>query len=202
VERRESRERAQELDCEEKDDDETVEYQAYRRVITRGLIAFEWDVVLNTAMLQVSQLPASWKYEHARDRFTKLLSKWLDLTTFDTVDLGKCVPYCEQQGGIEVRSHGIGYLTPQGRRMTASTAVKDQALLGAEAAIDTGLAGVRMAGGMGRAGNFFFLPQAGGPSREIHVVVQADKKQRVGFTTDNIESDVRHVLQRIREACQ
>jgi hypothetical protein len=57
IRKREWWERQPELDdTSQTDDGDPVTLRAFVRRITRGIVAFEWDVVANTAFLQISQL--------------------------------------------------------------------------------------------------------------------------------------------------
>ncbi len=206
VEKRVSRERAQDHDEEETIGDEQIEYQAYRKRTTRGLIAFEWDLVENVAHVQVSQLPSGNNYDEAEARMANLLRDWVDLSQFSRVDIGRAIvrfEMDEQGGDASLRCHGIDYATTQGRRVIAKSKHKDQPLLGEEDVVDDALVNVRTRGGTGHSGNVYFLPTNQNPLEDdVHVYLVGGDRQRINFPTDNREEDVRHVLDRIRAAAK
>lgn len=204
VERRDSYERQEELDdLEETEDGDEIQYRAYRHIIARGLMIFEWDMRLNTATLQITQLPSHWTYEDAVKRFHKLVHAWLDIGLFPKKDLRPAIGYLhllEKKKTGEVRSHGIEYVTMSGRKLGGKSASSKDPLLGGEAVIDSALEGMRQEG-TGQTGNFFFLPYEGTPLIDpVHVYLLADK-ERINFPTANPEAAIRHVVKKIRAAC-
>lgn len=209
VERRDATERDEDRDPEDRVDDGTrVEFRAYVHFTTRGIIAFEWDLVANTAMLQISQLPTRFTYEDARRRFAETVEKWLDMTRFSPVDLSKSIRkfYDDAKESADgITSSGIDWATAQGRRLSGRSASSKQALLGEEGALDDSLENMRRNGAFGHAGNFFFSPaepvSPADPLQErVHAHILAGDHQRVNFPTANTEEALRHVLQRIRQA--
>lgn len=206
VEKRESFERDEDLDSEENSDGDKVEYRAFRRIVTRGIISFEWQFGANIAMLQISQLPTRFTYEDAYKRFYNLIRPWLDLSMFEKIDMRPAIGYLHKTEGAkhdEIRSHGIEYISIGGRRLSGKSASSQHSLLG-EQVIDNALNNVRDHG-TGQSGNFFFLPSNTGSvhtlSAEVHCLINAEQS-RVNFPTDNTEEDVRYVLRRIRQACR
>lgn len=205
VERRDGWFRDKARDRTKEEGGTTVEWRAFVRDIVRGLIVFEWDLVQNHAMLQVSQLPSGWDYDEARTRITHLLARWIDLNGFGGIDLRRAVSSLHkeeelQQGGSRVRSHGIEYETAQGRRLQGRSATARDSVLG-EASVDGALQQVRSVG-VGRTGNFYWRLDGLEPAlagEEAHVVING-AAGRVNFRTDNSEEVVRHVLAGIRTA--
>ena len=205
VERREWWERNPDYDQQSKTDTgEQVALRAFIHHVDRGLIVFEWSLLANTAFLQITQLRGDAHYDEAKERFTILVQKWLDLTRFTQVNICPAIKRLhelEEAGTPEARSHGIDYCTLQGRRLSARSASSRDSVLG-ETVIDNAMSNVRNQG-VGRNGNFYWLPgqnpgQAANPLvDEVHVVVVGNKG-RINFTTPNTEGVVRHVLARIR----
>lgn len=189
------------------DDCEEVELRAFVRRVTRSLVAFEWDLIANTAFLQISQLPRGCDYSKVADEFFALIEKWLDREMFSAVDLRTPITKLhalEEAGTGETRSHGINYRTLQGRRFEGRSASPSDPLLG-EASIDAAMRAVRKSG-IGHLGNFYWMPTNGGLPHvhvldsEVHVIV-VGFKNRVNFPTPNDEQSVRYVLSRIRSHC-
>jgi hypothetical protein len=181
-----------------------VDLRAFVHRVTRGLVAFEWDLMANTAFLQISQLPRGSRYEEVAREFFDLIAGWLDVNRFSVVDLRRAIKklhILEEARTGETRSHGINYRTLKGRRFEAKSASPADPLLG-EPPLDAALAAVRKSG-VGHLGNFYWLPKRGTKpggsllSAEIHVVI-VGQHNRIDFTTPNVEKTVRHVLSRIR----
>jgi len=208
VERRVGYERDEDLDDSTEDQDgEEVELRAYVRRVTRGLIAFEWDLQANVAFLQVTQLPTHARYQEAITRFASLVEDWLPLATFPQIDIRPAIAEfhrLEQLGQGAVRSHSIEIATPDGRRLGGVSASAEQSLLG-NTHIDTALEAVRDDGGVGHLGNFYLLPDVSDHSNpikdgEVHVVLLGNRG-RINLMTPQTEDVVRYALRRIREAC-
>jgi hypothetical protein len=189
------------------DDGEDVELRAYVHRVTRSLVAFEWDLTANNAMLQISQLPSRFDYAQVAEEFFKLIASWLDIEKFSLLDMRvpiKKLHEREEAGKGETRSHGINYRTLQGRRFEGKSASPSDPLLG-DAVIDAALGAVRKSS-VGHLGNFYWLPANGKDSNpnplgaEVHVII-VGSKNRINFPTPNGEKAIRHVLSRIRIHC-
>jgi len=186
---------------------EDVQYRAFVKRVTRSLVAFEWDLVANNAVLQISQLPTGFDYSKVADEFFRLIEKWLDRTKFSVVDLRSPIAKLhalEEAGTAETRSHGIKYRTMQGSHIEGKSASPNDPLL-SDASIDAALRPIRKSG-IGHIGNFYWLPGTiGNPvanplESDIHVIVTGFKS-RINFPTPNNEETVRYVLSRIRHHC-
>ncbi len=187
------------------DEGDDVQLKAFVHRVTRSLVAFEWDLVANTAILQVSQLPTGHDYDDVAEEFFDLITDWLDIKMFSVVDLRPSVKKlheCEEAKKKETRSHGINYRTLEGRRIEARSASASDPLLG-DGDFDAALSAVRKKG-VGHLGNFYWLPSgavapAGNPlESEVHVIIVASKN-RINFPTPNTEETVRYVLSRVRK---
>lgn len=181
-----------------------VELRAFVHRVTRSLVAFEWDLVANTAFLQISQLPTGFRYEDVAQEFFDLIAGWLDIKQFAIVDLRPAITKLhelEEAGNGETRSHGINYRTLHGRRFEGKSASPADPLLG-EPVIDAALGAIRNTG-VGHLGNFYWLPGNGANpgvnplESEMHVII-VGAHHRVNYPTPNVEQTVRHVLSRIR----
>jgi len=194
---------------------ESIHLRAFVERTTRGLVAFEWDLLANAAMLQVSQLPSGTKYEDVADEFFELLEHWLDRSRFTILDLRRAIPRfhrIEEAGSGEVLSHKIDYRTIEGRRLAASSASPSSPVLG-DPIIDAGLAALREKG-VGHLGKFLFgddgtangsaatsangSTQSGTKGVHVHII---GYRNRVRFMTATDEDTVRDVLSRIRTHC-
>lgn len=204
VERRDYWERAPNADeTRRADSGEIMELRAFVHKVKRGLVIFEWDLVANNAMLQVSQLPSGAKYEKVLERFKRLVSPWLDLSWFPNLDIRRAIARlheAEEQGRPEARSHAIDYSSIEGRRLLGRSPTSIDSLLGEEV-IDEAMKNIRDHGA-GHLGNFYWLPSGNNPlSKEAHVFI-IGWSGRVNFTTPNNEEVVRYVLSRVRALSQ
>lgn len=205
VQKRIYAERAPEHDDErESVNGATIILRAYMRHVSRTLVAFEWDLNANAAMLQITQLHSDADYEKVAKEFLGLVNGWLDIDTFGLMDIRRAIPRLhelESTGQAEARSHGMQYRTLRGRRLAALSPSPRDSVLG-EAEIDDAMARLRETG-VGHLGNFYWLPNGhqepvSNPlPDEVHVILVADKS-RVNFPTPNTEEVVRYVLHRVR----
>ena len=203
VERREYTERTPELDDHgETTSGEKITLRAYVHHVTRTLVAFEWDLDANVAMLQITQLQMEGDYEKVAEHFCRLINPWLDTKPFTMVDLRSVISALqdlEASGKPEARSHGIQYKSPRGRRVAAHSPTPRDSVLG-EAFIDEAISSVRK-NGVGHLGNFYWLRTTGQSTAvsnsDTHVII-VGTKSRVNFPTPNSEDAIRHVLNRVR----
>lgn len=205
VQKRDYSERAQEHD-EEKNtpDGERISLRAYVHHLTRTLVAFEWDLNANAAMLQITQLQMDGDYEELAGEFARLVAPWLDFRQFGPIDLRPVIgklDEIEKDGHAETRSHGIDFRSPRGRRVSARSPSPRDPVRG-EVFIDNAVDSVRK-NSVGHLGNFYWLggnhsgPVPNPLKGDAHVIIVA-AKSRVSFPTPNTEDVVRYVLHRVR----
>lgn len=199
VARRDASLRRPELDFTSPDDRALIAYHAYEQVTVRNTVRFEWDLVRNEAMLQVTQLPSGHSYEEVRDEFASLVEQILDLDRFRSIDLRRAIKQLQAQeegGGQETRLRGVDYETLGGRQISGRSGGQAASLFG-EAVIDQAMSALRNAG-EGRIGNFYWRSAPGTPlSGDVHVYVLASAG-RINITIGHPEEVIRHVLGRIR----
>ncbi len=206
IQKRDYTERAPEHDAEkETEDGAAVILKAYMHHLSRTLVAFEWDMNANTAMLQITQLHNDTLYEEVAKEFSGLVSGWLDIeSSFGRLDIRQAIKKLhglEKAGKAEARSHGIHYRTLRGRRLSAQSPSPRDSVLG-ESVIDTAMDSISR-NGIGHLGNFYWLPEVQpGPASnplqgDVHMFIVGDKS-RINFPTPNSEDVVRYVLQRVR----
>jgi len=192
IEKRQWEERVSEEDIEE----EGMVWRAYRINVSRGLIAFDWDLVSGHAMLMIQRLPKGTKYHHIRDRFEKELEPIVCLSQFERMRVSRAIQHIEASG--EVRRRQLAYQTRQGGKATLTSAGQ---LRDTFADPDLERAGQALKGEtVGLLGNFYWLPVQGKLGRELHSKLYASD-QRVGIFGEHQERDVRYVLSRIRYYC-
>lgn len=179
-------------------DGTAIELRAYVHEVYRNIVALDWDLGSNEAMLQITQLPSGVSYETARDDFIAILAPWLDFTRFSEVKLHGAIRRLhelEESGDTEIMSVAIDYQTQGGRRLTARGA-SDTPLLG-ETVTDEALRQVRQVSA-GRIGNFYWQPTDSSPLIDrVHVYIIADHS-RFNITIPQTEQVIRYVAGRIR----
>lgn len=205
VERREGIVREHDYDTEKRlEDDTTIIYRAYKYLVYRGFIIFEWDLVANQAALRISQLPSGEKYEDARSRFEALIASLLDLGGFSPICLRSVIARLhelEEMKKPEARSQGIAYRTIEGRTVEGRGAGGSLGMMG-ESVVDTTMSNVRKVS-VGHTGNFYWLPAdvnvaSDNPlTNELHVIMNGEAR-RTNFPVYSPEPQIRYVLQRIR----
>jgi hypothetical protein len=181
-----------------------VKLHAFVHRVTRSLVAFEWNLIANTAFLQISQLPRKCDYDEVAKEFSELVAAWLDISRFSIVDLRpviKKVEDLEDAKTAETNSHRNSY------RMLSGTTIEAKSPSPTDSIADDAdaNAAVRIARerGVGHLGNFYWLPRTssnrnGNPlDSRIHVII-VGLHNRVNFPSPNIEQTVRYVLSRIR----
>jgi hypothetical protein len=191
VEKRQWEERASEADIEE----EEMVWRAYCINVSRGLIAFDWDLVSGHAMLMIQRLPRGTEYDIIRDRFEKELEPVVGLSQFEWVRVSRAIQRIEASG--EVRRRQLAYQTRRGGKVTFTSAGR---LRDTSTDPDLQKAGQALSGTAGLLGNFYWLPVEGKPGRELHTKLYASD-QRIGIFGEQQERDVRYVLSRIRHYC-
>ena len=206
VQKREYTERRPEHDDEkEGENDEIITLKAYAHYSSRTLVAFEWDLDANTAMLQITQLHRDALYEEVAKEFLGLVSGWLDIENmFGLLDIRKVIRSLhelERNGHPEARSHRMEYRTLRGRRLSANSPSPQDSVLG-EAEIDNPMDSMRKKG-VPHLGNFYWLagtntgPATNPLNGEVRTII-VGSKLRINFPTPNTEDMVRYVLHRVR----
>jgi len=164
VERREYRERITELDETKTIGDREIELRAYSRQVARGVIVFRWNLISNTAILQISQLPTGSRYEEVEEKFSNLVSQLFNLEIFQKIDLKPVINKLHEladRGNPEARPHDIEYRSPGGRRISVASPTQQDSISG-EQLVDNGIRPIRRQG-IGHFGNFYWLPASVNP---------------------------------------
>lgn len=188
---------------------EEIEYRAYVERTTRGLIAFEWDLVQNFAMLQITRLPIGDEYGAARARFAKAVSRWLDISAFPDINLPRAIKrlHEDEEAAVAAKkapalsSHGVELEGLGGARLAAFGASSDDSVTD-----DTDLSNAFRTFrkvSVGRRGNYYWHLDPLGTEyagEKAHVIVFATTR-RVTFPRDDMgEETIRYVLDGIRAA--
>jgi len=205
VEKREYYERDKDHDnIDYTEDGDEIELRAYLHHVKRGIVIFEWDLVSNNAMLQISQLASGTKYKEVAERFQRMIAPWLNIDQFSLLDISPTISSlhkAEENGSPEARTHTIDYTSIGGSHLQARSPSATDSPFGEEV-IENAMTNIRNQG-VGHIGNFFWLPQDVNPAhnntldKEVHINIIASKN-RIAFTTSNKEEHVRYVLSRVR----
>lgn len=205
IQKREYPERTPEHDQERQTGGKRLTLTAHVYHLTRTLVAFEWDLNANVAMLQITQLQRDGDYDEVAREFFQLVAPWFDIQRFGQVDLCRAISKLvelEGNGTKETRSHKIVSRSLRGRTLAAGSPSRRDSVRG-EAHIDRAMDDARKNGVL-NLGNFYWLPgvQPGlvvNPlQEEVHVIV-VGAKSRINFPKPNAEEVVRYVLHRMRE---
>lgn len=191
VEKRTWRERLREEDRKDGD----MEYDAYRRKESRGLVAFDCDLVAGNAELLIQRLPSGNRYLEQKQRFEKELQQFVDLSHLQEFRISAGIRKIDEAKNIRKRSTQLQ--TPQGSRIVLTSksrtedAYRDPTIRRAREAVGHNAAG--------RLGNFYW-PAHNGQLREIHVKLYA-QDQRIGIFGECSQEEVKNVLSSVRAYC-
>jgi len=192
VEKRSWEERIPDEDREEGD----KVWRAYRVNVSRGLVAFDWDLVSGYAALMVQRLPRGTRYHQIRDRFEEDLEAIVGLRHFERVRISGAIQRIEMSD--EVRRRQLAYQALRGGKVSFTSASSSRDTF---ADPDLDRAGDIFRGtAAGLMGNFYWLPVKGRLQSELHVKLYA-RDHRVGIFGEHEELGVRYVLSRIRYYC-
>lgn len=192
IEKRMWEERAVAQDVEQED----MVWRAYRINVSRGLVAFDWDLVSGDGMLLIQRLPRGTQYRAIRTRFEQELDPIVSLSQFERVRISPAIQRVE--ASQEVRRRQLAYQTPRGGKVRLTSAGQladtstDPDLERAEQVLRGETASL--------LGNFYWLSVPHKLRGELHTKFYASD-QGIGIFGEHDERDVRYVLSRIRRYC-
>lgn len=182
-----------------------IRKDAYVQNITRGIISFNWDFVMNQAIMQISQLPTKMSYESVEEIFNMLVGFWFPIDSFQKIELKPIISRLlkiERGNSPETRSHGFDLRTVGGRAVSIKSATNKESVFGE---IDSSIDTIQNQS-IGHSGNFYWLPLSINPKnnncleKELHTIINGDNN-RINFTTPNHLKDINYVLSRVRALC-
>jgi len=185
-------------------DGRELEYRGYVRQVLRGLVAFEWNLVANEAMLQISQLPTGGSYSGVAAEFSNRVASWLALDTFTTVDIRRAIGKLhklETSGTPKATSRALGLDRLGSRRMTFRSTSSKIPLHG-DKALDKFIDD-SMPNCIPRISDFDWGPAGAGDggdhagAKRTHFAMVGNEK-RINFMTPNSEKRIRDVLAELR----
>lgn len=206
VDKRIWRERDESLDYSEQVDPENggffreeIEWQAYRTRISRGLVAFDWDLISGEAMMLIQRVPQSRKksYLEIRQQFEQELRPMLDLNTFERVRVSRVVRALESSD--ETRRHQMKYLSDNRGQLLVTSPKKTLDVFGDDPTFERTRQALEDEA-TGLLGRFYWKPAPTRLTHEIYTLIygEDDDDQRVGIYAEHLEQDVCYVLSRIR----
>jgi len=175
---------------EEDRHEDDLEFDAYRPMISRGIVSFNCDLVSARAELMIQRLPSGANYAEEKRRFEEELGNFIDVAELTVVAIGKAIKTIDKSP--DVRKRSTQFALPNGPSVTFNSGSKKK-----DAYSDPKVKKSRLALGKdvaGRLGNFYWPTDDG---REIHVKLYA-KDQRVGIFGECNEQEVRDVLSGVR----
>jgi hypothetical protein len=173
--------------------------RGWERMVSRGTLAFDWDLRTGEAMLMIQRLPTGTNYTAARDDLIKLVAPFVDLQVFTATRVSRAILRIRATPK-EARERKINCETERGGKASFTTPSRKQGLTS-----DPTLLRMEQAGSgqvIGSMGNYYWLPTDDGSlDSELHVILHK-KDQRVAIFGEKDEGEVRYVVERIRSYCR
>lgn len=197
VEKRAYTQRREDLDRTEGELEEGLEagaiiFKAFEGKVQRAITTFDWNLSNGHAALLIHQLQSGENYSAIRDNYESAIEEAVGVSNFRRVSIGRAIqPLVDSD---ETRNRQVEEATAIGgqARLTsgsrADDIIDDPGLVGAKAGLGNTSAVM---------GNFYWLPVEPNLQREIRTKLYATD-QRVGIFKQCTETEVRHVLSRIR----
>ena len=196
-ETREWHERRDDLDYDNVEEGDELEFRAWQRRRARGTVAFDWDLTTGEAVMMIQRLPSGSRYAEKRDEVINWLHPFIDLTTFDVVRVSRSVKRLLDSG--EIRNRKTNWETLGGAKVDLASAgrskgVRDDELLSQMEALGKKKMHPRI-------GNMYWLPAGDDLESELHTVIHR-RDQRVAIFGQRLQKEVRYVIGRIRSHCR
>ena len=196
-ETREWHERRDELDYENVEGHDELEFRAWQVRRARGTIAFDWDLTTGEAMMTIQRLPTGSRYAEVKDEVATWVAPFIDLAAFEVVRVSRSVKKLLDSG--EIRNRKTNWETVGGAKADLASAgrskgVRDDMLLSQMEALGKKKMQPRL-------GNMYWLPVDGHLQGEVHTVIHR-KDQRVAIFGQRLQSEVQYVIGRIRSYCR
>jgi hypothetical protein len=180
-------------------DGREVEYRGFVRQVLRGLVAFEWNLVANEAMLQISQLPTGGSYEGVAAEFAAIVEPWLPFADFSVVDIRRANPKLhklEREGKGKTTSQHAGFDRVGSRSVSVRSTSSKVSLFGDKELDD--LISTLEPGSVPRIGGYLWKADGKGKDGKSTHFVIVGKKKRVNFMTPSSEKRLRNVVAELR----
>lgn len=179
---------------------EPVEWHAYRVKSSRGLIAFDWDLVSSEAMMLIHRLPSGSDYLAVKKRFEQALHPIVSLDAFEPVRVSRAVRRLEQSD--RVRRHHLKYLSDNRGQVSFTSPSSQHDAFDDDPVIERTRAALRDEA-VGLLGRFYWKPVPEQLSSEVYTLIYGENAddQRIGILKELREKDVRFVLSGIRDNC-
>jgi hypothetical protein len=181
-----------------------VELRAYVERVARSTVLLRWDVGRRHAAMHITQatsrgVPRHF-YTETVTRFSDVVSSWLDMSQFKSVDLHKVIHGLQEreqkQGQALTRSRRGRWETDDGSEVEAISASTDESLFKDRRVA----AAVKQVSDedSGSSGNLYWLNTATNPLTEpLHLVIIASDS-RLNFMQPSSPEVVKYVITRLR----
>jgi len=197
VEKRAYTQRRQDLDRVEGDLEDEVEagaiiFKAFEGKVQRAVTTFDWNLNNGHAALLIHQLQSGENYADIRAEYESAIDEAVGVSNFQRIRISRAIERLVESD--ETRNRQVEEATAIGgqARLTSGSRADD-------ITDDPGLVGAK--DGLGNTspvmGNFYWLQAVPNLEREIRTKLYATD-QRVGIFKQCTETEVRHVLSRIR----
>ena len=179
---------------------ERIVFQAFREITVRGIIAFDWNIESNAALLTIYKFTGA-IYKNIRDERLTELNRFLPTRYFRSVPVTSVVTQIRNSTEAIRRELAFQSLNNEGRLAISSgnddDLFDDATLNQAHAGVATQLTGL--------SGSLRWKLPTWAPNHRhemgIEIYGRYADDQRIGIAAQHTEEDVRHVLQRIRTYC-
>jgi hypothetical protein len=170
----------------------TIIFKAFEGKVQRAVTTFDWNLVNGNAALLIHQLQTGENYVDIRNEYEAAIDDAVGVRGFQRIRISRAIQRLVESE--ETRNRQVEEATEIGgqARLTSGGRADD-------ITDDPGLVGAR--NGLGNAvpvmGNFYWLEAEPNLEREVRTKLYASD-QRVGIFKQCTETEVRHVLSRIR----
>lgn len=176
---------------------ERIVYRAYREIMVRGVMSFDWNIQTNEAMLMIYKL-AGTNYAQVRDERIAELGSFLPMKDFRSLPISAIVTKLENSEEVVRRELAFQSVNNEGKLVVSSgnqdDVFADKVLEQARRQIIddvTGLSGLIR----------WRKKTSDRKLMTLELYGRNPDDQRIGIGAQELEEDVRHVLQRIRTYC-
>ena len=179
-------------DIEDATEPGTIIFKAFEGKVQRAVTTFDWNLANGNAALLIHQLQTGENYVDIRNQYETAIDAAVGIRGFQRIRISRAIQRLVESD--ETRNRQVEEATEIGgqARLTSGGRADD-------ITDDPGLVGAR--NGLGNAvpvmGNFYWLEAEPNLEREVRTKLYATD-QRVGIFKQCTETEVRHVLSRIR----
>ena len=171
--------------------------RAHRETIVRDVTSFEWDIVAGEAMIMIRKSSGT-RYKDVRDTTERELADLVPIEDFWPLTMSKLITNLGDVEGVVREKIRDRALSDEDVTITYETGHKKDVLSNASV---QALRKSR-AGDFTGYGGFSRWPVDNGTYVGIDLYAMKQNDHRIGIRSEQLEEDVRSVLQRIRANCE